>query len=96
VIGGLIWAAGFVLLGYLAGGSYQRVADLAGQASLILLALSCEATSRRGGALFGPRRYCALGGEHGVVAGLAEYVVQLTAPHAHVAAVVQRVDQGVA
>jgi undecaprenyl-diphosphatase len=28
-----------VLLGYLAGGSYQRVADLAGQASLILLAL---------------------------------------------------------
>jgi membrane protein DedA with SNARE-associated domain/membrane-associated phospholipid phosphatase len=39
VVGGLIWAPGFVLLGYLAGGSYQRVADLAGQASLILLAL---------------------------------------------------------
>jgi membrane protein DedA with SNARE-associated domain/membrane-associated phospholipid phosphatase len=39
VAGGLIWAPGFVLLGYLAGGSYQRVADLAGQASLILLAL---------------------------------------------------------
>jgi membrane protein DedA with SNARE-associated domain/membrane-associated phospholipid phosphatase len=39
VIGGLIWAPGFVLLGYLAGGSYQRVADLAGQASLLLLAL---------------------------------------------------------
>jgi membrane-associated phospholipid phosphatase len=39
VAGGLIWAPGFVLLGYLAGGSYQRVADLAGQASLVLLAL---------------------------------------------------------
>jgi len=39
VIGGVIWAPGFVLLGYLAGGSYQRVADLAGQASLLLLAL---------------------------------------------------------
>jgi len=39
VIGGLIWAPGFVLLGYVAGGSYQRVADLAGQASLLLLAL---------------------------------------------------------
>ena len=39
VAGGLIWAPGFVLLGYLAGGSYRRVADLAGQASLILLAL---------------------------------------------------------
>jgi len=39
VIGGLIWAPGFVLLGYLAGGSYQRVADLAGRASLLLLAL---------------------------------------------------------
>ena len=39
VAGGLIWAPGFVLLGYLAGGSYQRVADLAGQASLVLLLL---------------------------------------------------------
>lgn len=39
VIGGLIWAPGFVLLGYLAGGSYQRVADLAGRASLLLLGL---------------------------------------------------------
>ena len=39
VIGGLIWAPGFVLLGYVAGGSYQRVADLAGQGSLLLLAL---------------------------------------------------------
>ena len=39
VASGLIWAPGFVLLGYLAGGSYQRVADLAGQASLVLLAL---------------------------------------------------------
>jgi membrane protein DedA with SNARE-associated domain len=39
VVGGLVWAPGFVLLGYLAGGSYQRVADLAGQASLLLLLL---------------------------------------------------------
>jgi SNARE associated Golgi protein len=38
VAGGLIWAPRFVLLGYLAGGSYQRVADLAG---LILLACWC-------------------------------------------------------
>ena len=39
VIGGVIWAPGFVLLGYVAGGSYQRVADLAGRASLLLLLL---------------------------------------------------------
>ena len=39
VAGGLIWAPGFVLLGYVAGGSYQRVADLAGRASLVLLGL---------------------------------------------------------
>jgi membrane-associated protein len=34
--GGLIWAPGFVLLGYLAGGSYQRVERIAGRASLLL------------------------------------------------------------
>jgi hypothetical protein len=37
--GGLIWAPGFVLLGYLAGGSYRRVERLAGRASLLLLLL---------------------------------------------------------
>ena len=37
--GGVIWAPGFVLLGYLAGGSYQRVEQLAGRASLLLLIL---------------------------------------------------------
>jgi membrane protein DedA with SNARE-associated domain/membrane-associated phospholipid phosphatase len=37
--GGLLWAPGFVLLGYLAGGSYQRVERLAGRASLLLLIL---------------------------------------------------------
>ena len=35
--GGIIWAPGFVLLGYLAGGSYQKVERIAGQASLLLL-----------------------------------------------------------
>jgi membrane protein DedA with SNARE-associated domain/membrane-associated phospholipid phosphatase len=39
VAGGLIWGPGFVLLGYLAGNSYRRVADLAGQAGLVLLVL---------------------------------------------------------
>jgi undecaprenyl-diphosphatase len=37
--GGLIWAPGFVLVGYLAGGSYRRVERLAGRASLLLLIL---------------------------------------------------------
>jgi undecaprenyl-diphosphatase len=37
--GGVIWAPGFVLLGYLAGGSYRRVERLAGRASLLLLIL---------------------------------------------------------
>ena len=37
--GGVIWAPGFVLLGYLAGGSYQRVERIAGRASLLLLIL---------------------------------------------------------
>lgn len=37
--GGLIWAAGFTVLGYLAGASYQRVATIAGQASAALLAV---------------------------------------------------------
>ena len=37
--GGVIWAPGFVLLGYLAGGSYQKVERIAGQASLLLLLL---------------------------------------------------------
>jgi membrane protein DedA with SNARE-associated domain/membrane-associated phospholipid phosphatase len=37
--GGIIWAPGFVLLGYLAGGSYRQVERIAGRASLLLLAL---------------------------------------------------------
>jgi membrane protein DedA with SNARE-associated domain/membrane-associated phospholipid phosphatase len=37
--GGMIWAPGFVLLGYLAGGSYRQVERLAGRASLLLLIL---------------------------------------------------------
>lgn len=36
VLGALIWAPGFVYLGYLAGHSYQRVERLAGRASLLL------------------------------------------------------------
>lgn len=39
VAGGLIWAPGFVLLGYLAGGSYRQVERAAGRAGLLLLAL---------------------------------------------------------
>ncbi|MGI8686565.1 MAG: DedA family protein, partial [Acidimicrobiales bacterium] len=39
VIGGLIWAPGFVLLGYAAGGSYHKVAEWTGRASIILLIL---------------------------------------------------------
>jgi len=35
--GGIIWAPGFVFLGYLAGGSYRRVERIAGRASLLLL-----------------------------------------------------------
>jgi membrane protein DedA with SNARE-associated domain/membrane-associated phospholipid phosphatase len=37
--GGLIWAPGFVLLGYAAGGSYHQVATWAGRASTVLLLL---------------------------------------------------------
>lgn len=38
--GGVIWAPGFVLLGYLAGGSYHQVSRWAGRASAVLLALA--------------------------------------------------------
>ncbi|BEP13816.1 DedA family protein [Acidothermaceae bacterium B102] len=37
--GGIIWGAGFVLLGYLAGASYHQVQHYAGQASEIILAV---------------------------------------------------------
>jgi membrane protein DedA with SNARE-associated domain/membrane-associated phospholipid phosphatase len=40
VAGGLIWAPGFVLIGYLAGGSYQRVAAIADRAGLVLAGLA--------------------------------------------------------
>jgi len=39
VAGGVIWAPGLVLAGYLAGRSYQRVEQLAGRASLLLAAV---------------------------------------------------------
>ncbi len=37
--GGVVWAVGFTVLGYLAGASYQRVEKIAGRASAVLLAL---------------------------------------------------------
>jgi membrane protein DedA with SNARE-associated domain len=37
--GGLVWGLGFVLLGYLAGASYQRLENYAGRASEIILAV---------------------------------------------------------
>jgi undecaprenyl-diphosphatase len=39
VAGAIVWGAGFVLLGYLAGASYHRVAKIASRAGLVLLAL---------------------------------------------------------
>lgn len=38
--GGVVWAPGFVLLGYLAGGSYDRVSRWAGRASAVLVGLA--------------------------------------------------------
>jgi len=37
--GGLVWALGFTLLGYLAGASYQKVEQIAGRASEVILAV---------------------------------------------------------
>ncbi len=37
--GGLVWATGFTMLGYLAGASYHKVEKAAGRASEIILAL---------------------------------------------------------
>ncbi|MGH9158099.1 MAG: DedA family protein [Acidimicrobiales bacterium] len=39
VVGGSIWAAGFVLLGYAGGSSYRQVESVAKRASLLLLLL---------------------------------------------------------
>lgn len=39
VAGGTLWGAGFALLGYIAGASYHRVENIAGQAGLVLLGL---------------------------------------------------------
>ena len=39
VAGGVVWGAGFVILGYLAGASYHRVAKIASGVGLVLLAL---------------------------------------------------------
>jgi membrane protein DedA with SNARE-associated domain/membrane-associated phospholipid phosphatase len=52
--GGVIWAPGFVLLGYLAGGSYQKVERIAGRASLLLLVVLILA-----GAVVGAARWLA-------------------------------------
>lgn len=38
-VGGLIWGPGSVLVGYLAGGSYQKITAIAGPAALVLLIL---------------------------------------------------------
>jgi membrane protein DedA with SNARE-associated domain len=37
--GGLVWAVGFTLLGYLAGASYQKVEQIAGRGSEVILAV---------------------------------------------------------
>ncbi len=37
--GGLIWAVGFTLLGYLAGASYQRIQNIAGWAGEVILGI---------------------------------------------------------
>jgi membrane-associated protein len=37
--GGLVWAVGFTLLGYLVGASYQKVENIAGRAGEIILAV---------------------------------------------------------
>jgi membrane protein DedA with SNARE-associated domain len=37
--GGLVWAVGFTLLGYLAGASYQKVEQIAGRGSEVILAI---------------------------------------------------------
>lgn len=39
-LGGIVWAPGVVVLGYLAGGSYRRVEHYAGRAGLVLLLLA--------------------------------------------------------
>ena len=39
VAGGALWGSGFAVLGYLAGASYHRVQQIAGQAGLVLLGL---------------------------------------------------------
>lgn len=38
-LGAMLWAPGFVLLGYIAGGSYKRVEHYAGRAGLVILIL---------------------------------------------------------
>ena len=59
-IGGLIWAPGFVLIGYAAGGSYHKVAEWTGRASTVLfilvvltvgVVLAARAVVRREGAV---------------------------------------------
>jgi membrane protein DedA with SNARE-associated domain len=51
--GGVIWAPGFVLLGYLAGSSYRQVERIVGRASLLLLLVVVLA----GALVVGARRF---------------------------------------
>ena len=75
-IGGVVWAPGFVLLGYIAGGSYHRVAEWAGRASAVLFAtvvlvfgvvMAARAVVRREGAV---RRWARAQAERPAVARL--------------------------
>jgi undecaprenyl-diphosphatase len=93
--GGLVWAPGFVLLGYVAGGSYHRVADWAGRAGTVLLVVvllvgavvvAARAVVRREGAV---RRWARAQAERPRVVGLRTrferqlaYVGRRLQPHA--------------
>jgi len=93
--GGLVWAPGFVLLGYVAGGSYRRVADWAGRAGTVLVVvvvlvggvfIAARAVVRREGAV---RRWAQAQAERSWVVGLRNrferqlaYVGRRLRPHA--------------
>lgn len=93
--GGLVWAPGFVFLGYVAGGSYHQVADWAGRASTVLLVvgllvvvvvMAARAVVRREGAV---RRWARAQAERPRIAALharferqLAYVGRRLQPHA--------------
>lgn len=54
--GGLVWAPGFVLLGYVAGGSYRQASRWAGRASAVVLGLAALAFALVAGARAVARR----------------------------------------